>query len=232
MLSDEAAGFGFWSPERSGGRLGMRQRHRESADSSTARHRGPLPPVTLWQSESAEAHLAIARRLRALPAAAAAERMIDPWSRAVLEAVHIRALVPCWLLATARARWSELRPIALHTAMRTGRIRIHASKGSKDRQARVLPSAAGIDGLDVAEHVPVTILSYEAVCRHIRAASADAGVGVPSRHNSGTHIFRHFWATWRASQGASLAEISADLGHFSPESTERYIHETHQITRF
>lgn len=191
----------------------------------TARQRGPLPPALRFLDADAPGHLALARVLRHAVKPATDQGIIDPLSARIVSEVHIRMVVPVYLLAATRARWNELRDVNPRSAVIGGIIGINASKGSKSRTVRIMPSVGGLDLRGVPRNPPLTIVSYDAICRAIKRAMLAQDLTLPHRSNSATHAFRHFWASWRASKGAQVADISAGLGHHNIESTGHYIHD-------
>lgn len=194
-----------------------------------ARNRGPLAPRRSLFRNTEHGHLKLARAIR--DAVPALERIgaIDPLSGRILSRLHVRSVVPCWLLAVTRARWNELAPVNLAAAIRSGGIQIDASKGSRDRWAPLALAPVAVAWVHHGLELPTVIESYDTTVRHIYAAQRAASIVCPPGHNSATHVFRHLWASWRASRGDSIRTIADGLGHFHTASTLHYVHDSAEL---
>jgi integrase len=191
-----------------------------------ARNRGIQKPKDSLFTAARAKHLRLARAV--VDALDTARRIgaTDPFSDRVLRWIPIHAVAPAYLLASTRARWSELASLDAPAVLSGAATLLVAGKWSEDRYVQPFPPAIVPHLRDVPPDAPLSIVDYDTLNRLIQRAQHTVGIELPTRCNNGTHVFRHLYASWRASKGASVEEIARELGHRSKESTLRYIHDS------
>lgn len=201
-----------------------------AADSSNARSRGPQPPTpNLYR---------LARRANALLAAAVARtcehlagrHILDPYSWSILQELPPAAVAPAGLLAWTKCRYAELNSIDMRALLAGETLVIPSSKNGPTRLVSGWPELLWPYWKPVPPDVKITVISYDSLCQRIRRAARRVHVRLPKDAHDKTHIFRHLHASWRAANGAPIADISAELGHTSELSTRQYIHPLSLIT--
>ena len=199
-------------------------------EAPATRDRGLPCTQAHWHSQgSAEYQYLVTKVRRAIPIMAT-HLAIDPLSVRILGEVPPRSLVPAWLLAWTRCRWSELAQIDVRD-IREGRpMHLRAVKGSKPRHAPKLPLLAQRHLASISPATPLCTVRYDTLIQDIDLARHAAHVYLPEGAKDKTHLFRHLWASWRAAHGASIEAIADGLGHRSTDSTLHYVHPYESLT--
>ena len=191
---------------------------------TNARRRGPQPPPPhLYQRHRA------ANTLLGLAALATCEDLylrneLDPMSWSILDVLSTGALAPACLLAWTKCRYNELARLNLAALVDGRAIDVPASKHGRSRRIPGYHMSVATHWLPVDPATPITLISYDALCARLKRAQQRAGIQLPRNAKDKTHVFRHLHASWRAAEGYPLEAISAELGHHSSSSTEKYIH--------
>ncbi len=133
-------------------------------------------------------------------------------------------------------QWGDIHPAQLMLSRSVNRNSVASGfKGTKSGKPRVLPlsqrceqaltklkaerQARGLPCLDADLVFGSYIPSVKALYRRVVGACKRAKIKHTSRHG-----LRHTYASWLISQGVSLAQVQALLGHSSPNMTLRYAH--------
>lgn len=133
-------------------------------------------------------------------------------------------------------QWGDIHPAQLVLSRSVNRNSVASGfKGTKSGKPRVLPlsqrceqaltklkterQARGQPCLDTDLVFGSYIPSVKALYARVVGACARAKIKHTSRHG-----LRHTYASWLISQGVSLAQVQALLGHSSPNMTLRYAH--------
>lgn len=133
-------------------------------------------------------------------------------------------------------QWGDIHPSQLVLSRSVVKNKVSSGfKGTKSGKPRVLPlsqrceqaltklkaerKARGLPCLDTdlvfGSYIPSVKSLYQRVIRACKRAKI--------KHTS-RHGLRHTYASWLISQGVSLAQVQALLGHSSPNMTLRYAH--------
>lgn len=151
---------------------------------------------------------------------------LDEWTLGLLDEVRRSAWTEAAILAWTRCRWGELETLSLWRLRNGERTWITMTKVGEVRPGPAVPEPAR----DIWSHVPATTplpyKSHATVCSAVKSALARTGICLPSRALTGTHAFRHIFATVRSAQGWTLDRIADALGHAETASTRQYIHST------
>jgi len=194
-----------------------------------ARQRGPTPPAALALLDARPGHFRLAVALTHTVPELVLRGIIDPYSATILAQLPQHVYAPAALLAWSKCRWNELAAVDMEAVVAGRRWRIFPSKGSQERWIRPYMGTVERYWRNVPITVPVSIVGYSSLCAALAAAQDAAGITVPDQHHSKTHIFRHFYASWRNARGALIEDIAHELGHYSTDSTRRYIHEVSDL---
>ena len=161
---------------------------------------------------------------------------IDPISLRIADLSQTASKSGILFLATTRLRWSELAGLDLQLYIER---QLHTVKPSKHGRPRViLPRPHGNPALWQTVHVdaPICNIAVRTLTRDIQRCLSLVSVPQIGTAHTGTHIFRHLWASWRFSLGDSIEIIAEGLGHWSTSSTTSYIHpqlvrKYHELTK-
>lgn len=155
---------------------------------------------------------------------------LTPLSALIVDTLPGRYVVPAFLLAYTRARWSEVQAGWIKDIQEGRSLIIKASKNKSTRSVPPLPERSAQYWRVALPTAPVTIVSYDQLCDQLRRTSRDVGITLPQTANDGTHIFRHLYASFKHAEGMPKHEISHALGHHSQTAVRHYIHPLESLT--
>lgn len=152
---------------------------------------------------------------------------IDPLSARIITRVPESCRPVAILLAALHCRYSELERLDMTALIERRLLQIHVLKGGISHTCRPRPLGDATCWQQVSPDAPLASICYDTMCERIRIATRRASVPHINGILSATHIFRHLWASWRASQGDEITTIASALGHRSLTSAQVYLHEVY-----
>lgn len=169
-------------------------------------------------------HRALIPAFRTIARQAAGSGLVDPLSASILERVSPSSFIPSVLLAVFLCRFSELRTLSLASISKGKNIQIRQSKTktikrvSSDVFERNIPAPLRKDGGSLC------VVTYVRLAKDIRLAAVRAGITLPDKAKSETHIFRHLYASWAMMKGFDEKLTAKRLGHSGIAAIASYQH--------
>lgn len=155
---------------------------------------------------------------------------MTPISALIVDTVPARYVVPTFLLAYTRARWSEVQSSWIADIQEGRSLIVKASKNDYTRSVPPIPERYAQYWRIAPPTAPVTMVSYDQLCDQLRRTSRAVGIILPPNAKNATHIFRHLFASFKHAEGMPRAEISHALGHHSQTAVRHYIHPIESLT--
>jgi len=149
---------------------------------------------------------------------------ISPLSHDLLENISTLSFVPGLLQAWTCCRFCELKQIGIQNIMTNSPFVIKSSKSDHIRSVNRLPLQQLPQFRKLNPSTKILVVSYDSYKNSIKQARRRLQMVKIKSILDCTHIWRHFEASWKFSQGVSLANISNCLGHVSDQTTRGYIH--------
>ena len=150
---------------------------------------------------------------------------VDPISLRIARLSLSASKAAIYLLATTRLRWCDLAKIDMQAYIQSVPQQIQTSKNGRPRTITPRPSGSPALWQHVHVDAPISNVSVRTLTRDIQRCLNLSGVPQFGTAHTGTHVFRHLWASWRSSEGDPIATIAVGLGHWSTSSTMCYIHD-------
>lgn len=166
----------------------------------------------------------LGRKIDDLAPALLRTKAIDPLNGLILAALPPLARPVYTLLAWTHCRWSELPALDLADLFAGRPLRVKATKGGRDRQVPSIRDVSPHHWTGADPEAPLCLICYDSLRQLIRLARARARIPYIADAQYDTHLPRHLWASWSASNNVSLDRIAHGLGHHQLSSTESYIH--------
>jgi len=101
---------------------------------------------------------------------------------------------------------------------------VKPSKNGRPREITQRPHGNPSLWQTVSPYAPIANIGLRTLVRDIQRCERLAHLPRMGTAHTGTHIFRHLWASWRFGLGDSIETIAEGLGHWSTSSTTSYIH--------
>jgi len=161
---------------------------------------------------------------------AAEQEVIDPLSAAILDGVSVLSLVPSVLLAVFLCRFVELRLLSLDSISRTTYIQIHQLKTKTSKRMSSKLFKENLSGSIRGYKASLCVVPYVRLAKDIRASARKAGITLPDRSKSETHIFRHLYASWAQWKKYDRKITAKRLGHLGLAALSAYEHPWASLT--